>query len=192
MQSEGILLPRATQNQTVGRQKEGVLCVRLLLLYSGLQRWGSRCKGHGRQEGDLAMMERPDEEEAKSLSERAWRVRLTGSLRDARSIYLRALEQWTALGNQTAIAETLTKLGEIAMDLQEREEAETYLQQGAELWQRLGDWEGYTGCLRKLGRIARGEGRYADTEAWRNYRGRLYEWGREDWEDSLRRRRERG
>ncbi|MBI4340472.1 MAG: tetratricopeptide repeat protein [Chloroflexi bacterium] len=138
------------------------------------------------------MMEEPSEEQARLLGERAWKIRLMGSLPEARVLYHRALEQWKALGNQTAMAETLAKLGDIAMDLQEREEAEACLQQSAALWQKLGDWAGYSDSLRKLNRMARSQGRYGNSEEWRQHRWRLHELGFREWDEALRRQEDRG
>ncbi|MBI4312317.1 MAG: tetratricopeptide repeat protein [Chloroflexi bacterium] len=132
-------------------------------------------------------MEAPDEQQARSLSERAFRFRMMGALREARELYLRSLEQWRALGNQRGAAEALQKLGEIEMDFQRAEEAEAYLRESAALWERLGEWESCADCLRKLGRMARGQGRHAAAEAIQRERWRAMELSRLQWEDSARR-----
>ncbi|MBI2171836.1 MAG: tetratricopeptide repeat protein [Chloroflexi bacterium] len=133
-------------------------------------------------------MEEMGAEQAKSLGERAFRLRMMGSLREARGLYLRSLEIWRGLGEQRAIAESLQKLGEIAMDLQWGEEAESSLRESAALWQALGEWNNCSECLWKLGRMARGQGRYADAEDLQQRRGRYREWSRQQWEESMRRR----
>lgn len=132
-------------------------------------------------------MEELGAEEARSLGERAFRLRMRGSLREARGLYLRSLEIWRGLGEQRGAAETLQRLGEIAMDLQWGEEAESSLRESAALWQALGEWNNCSECLWKLGRMARGQGRYADAEELQQRRGRYREWSRQQWEESMRR-----
>ncbi len=115
---------------------------------------------------------------------------MKGALREARQLYEQSLLHWRALGDKQGIAETLQKLGEIAMDFQHGDEAEAYLRESAELWQSIGEWVSYADCMRKLGRMARSQGRYGDAEAWREQRWRFYgmEMARQEWEESRQRR----
>lgn len=137
-------------------------------------------------------MDQPNEEQARSLNERAWRLRMQGALRDARELYLRSLGQWRALESKRGLAETLAKLGEIEMDLQHGEEARAYLQESADLWQSMGDWMNCAECLWRLGRMARADGRFADAERLQDQRWRYLELGRLQWEESYRRGDRRG
>lgn len=134
------------------------------------------------------MQEERDEQYPRSLNDRAWDFRMKGSLREARTLYLRSLAQWRELQDHRGIAETLARLGEIEMDFQNAKEAEEYLRESASLWEALKEWANYADCLWKLGRMARGQGRYTEAEALQERRWRALELGRLQWEESLRRR----